>query len=123
MKKHIMFVLIIGFFIPLLIGCVQPQPPLYHWGNYVNSSVNYGMSGHEKEVMEKHILELETIIDESEAKKQRVAPGIYAEYAQLLYETNKKKEAKKYFALEKQTYPESTKFINNTLIKLYGEAS
>jgi hypothetical protein len=123
MKKHIVFVLIIGFFFSLLIGCVQPQPPLYHWGNYINSSANYGMNGHEKEVMEKHILELETIINESEAKNQRVAPGIYAEYAQLLYETNKKEEAKKYFALEKQTYPESTKFINGALTKLYGDES
>jgi len=121
MKKQSVQLIMIGFIIPMLIGCVQPQPPLYHWGNYVNSSANYGMNGHKKEVLEKHVSELESIINESEAKNQRVAPGIYAEYAQLLFETNKKEDAKKYFVLEKQTYPESTKFINDVTFKLYGE--
>jgi hypothetical protein len=79
------------------------------------------MQGHEKEILEKHILELEKIIVDSEEKKQRVAPGIYAEYAQLLYETNKLSDAKKYFLLEKQTYPESSIFIDRVLKKLYGE--
>jgi len=111
----------IGIVFPFLVGCVQTQPPLYHWGNYVSSSTNYGMQGHQKEVLEKHIAELEIIINESEQKNQRVAPGLYAEYAQLLYETNKKELSKKYFSLEKQTYPESVQFINGVLKKLYGE--
>jgi hypothetical protein len=81
------------------------------------------MKGHEKEVLEKHIIELEKIILDSETKQQRVAPGIYAEYAQLLYETNKPSEAKKYFLLEKQTYPESSIFIDRVLKKLYGDES
>ena len=78
------------------------------------------MYGEKKEVLEKHIFELEKIISESEAKEQRVAPGIYAEYAQILFETKKKEKAKKYFTLEKNTYPESTRFINRVMVKLYG---
>jgi hypothetical protein len=106
----------------IFAGCQQQvQPPLYVWNNYVHSSTDYGMQGHEKEILEKHILELEKIIVDSEEKKQRVAPGIYAEYAQLLYETNKLSDAKKYFLLEKQTYPESSIFIDRVLKKLYGE--
>lgn len=106
----------------LFTGCGQPvQPPLYTWGNYVNSSANYGMKGHEKEVKEKHLAELEKIITESESNKQRVAPGIYAEYAQILFESNQKTKAKKYFLLEKQTYVESTQFIDRVVVKLYGE--
>jgi len=108
----------------ILTGCVQPvKPPipLYKWGNYVESSSEYGMNGEKKEVIEKHLLELEKIINSSENDKQRVAPGIYAEYAQILFETNKKEKAKKYFNLEKDTYPESITFINQVLLKLYGD--
>lgn len=106
----------------ILTGCGQTvQPPLYTWGNYVKSSSDYGMYGEKKEILEKHILELEKIINESENKKQRVAPGIYAEYGQILFETNKREKAKKYFALEKNTYSESTQFIDRVMVKLYGE--
>jgi len=112
----------IAIIILLFTGCGQTvQPSLYNWGNYVKSSSDYGMYGEKKEILEKHILELEKIINESEEKEQRVAPGIYAEYAQILFETNKKEKAKKYFALEKNTYPESTQFIDRVMIKLYGE--
>lgn len=112
----------IAIIILLFTGCGRTvQPPLYNWGNYVKSSSDYGMYGEKKEILEKHILELEKIINESEAKEQRVAPGIYSEYAQILYETNKREKAKKYFALEKNTYPESTQFIDRVMIKLYGE--
>lgn len=107
----------------ILTGCGQQQvqPPLYIWGDYANSSAKYGMRGHEKEVSEQHRMELEKIIDESREKKQRVAPGIYAEYGQLLYEANKKEQAKQYFILEKQTYPESSIFLDRVTAKLYGE--
>jgi len=107
----------------LLSGCANtPQPPLYSWGNYVKSSTRYGMDGHNKEVLEQHSAELKKIIDESEINKQKVAPGIYAEYGQLLYETGKREDAKRYFLLEKTTYPESATFINQVMKKLYGEA-
>jgi hypothetical protein len=112
----------IAIVILLFTGCGQTvKPPLYNWGNYVKSSSDYGMYGEKKEILEKHILELEKIINESEAKDQRVAPGIYAEYAQILFETKKQEKAKKYFALEKNTYPESVQFIDRIMAKLYGE--
>jgi len=112
------FILLISFF----IGCQKaPEPTLYIWDDYTNTSTEYGMNGQEKEVVEKHAQELNKIIKESEEKDQRVAPGIYAEYGQILFETSKKEEAKKYFLLEKKTYPESTQFINRVLNKLYGD--
>ena len=105
----------------IFTGCGKKvEPPLYTWGNYVESSANYGMYGERKEVLEKHLSELEKIINESEEKNKRVAPGIYAEYGQILYETNKRKKAKKYFYLEKNTYQESSIFIDRILKKLYG---
>lgn len=117
--KHI----VISFSVALFfVGCANTQqPPLYSWGDYVKSSTRFGMDGHNKEVLEQHSAELKKIIDESEMNKQRVAPGLYAEYGQLLYETGKKEEAKRYFVLEKTTYPESTTFMNQIMKKLYGE--
>ncbi len=74
-----------------------------------------------KEVLEQHTAELKKIIDESETNKQKVAPGLYAEYGQILFETGKKEDAKRYFFLEKTTYPESATFIDQVVKKLYGE--
>lgn len=114
-----LLIILLGF-----TGCGQAvQAPLYNWGNYVKSSSDYGMYGEKKEILEKHLSELAKIINESEASDQRVAPGIYAEYAQILFETNKKENAKKYFLLEKNTYPESTQFIDRVMVKLYGDKS
>lgn len=121
--RKILILSFMTFIMTLLTGCgKEAHPPIYQWGEYVDSSANYGMKGHEKEILEKHIRELEKIINTSDEKNQRVAPGIYAEYAQILYETNKKVKAKKYFLLEKQTYEESSVFIDRVLAKLYGEA-
>lgn len=119
--RKITKLLVLSIMALTFVGCGQQvQPPLYSWGNYVNTSTEYGMNGHKKEVLEKHVQELSKIISESESKDKRVAPGIYAEYAQILFETAKKEEAKKYFLLEKNTYPESTVFIDRVMIKLYG---
>lgn len=107
----------------IFTGCANAPQPLYSWGNYVGSSTQYGMQGHEKEVAESHLAELKKIIEESEMNKMRVAPGIYAEYGQVLFESGKKEDAKQYFMLEKSTYPESTVFIDQVMKKLYGDAS
>lgn len=105
----------------LMTGCGrQVQPPLYNWGSYADSSAKYATKAHEKDIAEKHRAELEKIINDSNEKKQRVAPGLHAEYGQILFEMNKKELAKQYFILEKQTYPESSVFIDRVLIKLYG---
>lgn len=107
----------------LFTGCANAPQPLYSWGNYVDSSTKYGMQGHEKEVVEKHMAELKKIIDESATLKKRVAPGLYAEYGQILFESGKRENAKQYFMLEKSTYPESNVFIDQVMKKLYGDAS
>ena len=106
----------------VFVGCQkQVEPPVYKWGNYVKRSAEFGMNGHNKEVLEKHLSELDKIIRESKEEDKRVAPGIYAEYAQLLFQTKKTSKAKEYFEREKTTYPESSIFINRVLKKLYGE--
>ena len=104
-------------------GCVKEKkaPPLYVWGNYQYTSSAYGMFDKNPEVVDRHLQELEVIMNDSDAKDQRVAPGIYAEYGQILYENSKRSDAKRYFLLEKNTYPESSLFIDRVLIDLYGD--
>lgn len=105
------------------VGCVKEKenPPVYIWGNYQYTSSAYGMFHESQEIVDKHLQEIENIINNSNEKGQRVAPGIYAEYGQMLYESGRKSDAKRYFVLEKNTYPESAVFIDRVLIKLYGE--
>lgn len=121
MKKTIKYLIVPTMAIFLLSGCVEQPKPLYSWGNYVASTGEYTIKGHEKEVREKHSAELKNMIEESQSKDMRVPPGIYAEYAQVLFESNQPSEAKKYFLLEKNTYPESTIFIDRVIKKLYGD--
>lgn len=116
MKKKIIFTF---FTLLILTGC-QKEELTYTWNDYNDTSIAYGMYGSVNEIREKHKTELEKIIEDSKSKNVRVAPGIYAEYAQVLFDSNKRNEAKQYFVLEKTTYPESTLFIDKVLIKLYG---
>ena len=120
MNKKLLFMILSSV---LLSACAQPPKTLYMWGDYVETSTAYATKGHEKEYAEKHFNEIKKIIDQSDMEKRRVAPGIYAEYGQLLYEDGKQEEAKKYFLLEKDTYPESEVFIENVLAKLYMEGA
>lgn len=116
LKNKLVFILLSMF---VFSGCVQ-EPTLYTWNDYVNSSHEYGIKG-EYEALERHLEVLEEIIEDSKNEKKRVAPGIYAEYAQMLFENNQKEKARKYFELEKQTYSEATVFIDRVIKKLYGE--
>ncbi|RXJ91836.1 hypothetical protein CRV01_01720 [Arcobacter sp. CECT 8983] len=118
--KNIFLIILLTLF---FIGCGANKqiPPIYTWNNYVESSSEYGVKGHEKEVFEKHVAELQKIILDSKEQHKRVAPGIYAELGQLLYQSGKKAKAKEYFILEKTTYSESTVFMDRVIAKLYGE--
>jgi len=119
-NKKIRFLVLISFIL-LLSGCQQVQKPLYVWNDYFEVSTDYGINGENKKYTKKYMSTLKKIIDESKKNKQRVAPGIYAEYAEVLFKTNHKKEAKQYFLLEKKIYPESSKFIDSIITKLYGD--
>ncbi len=121
MKKNISILLSI-ISIWLFTGCgQQAQPPLYIWNGYTSSSLNYGEHIGDSKIRKSYMNQLQTIITDSNTKHKRVAPGIYAEYGQILYNTGKKELARKYFLLEEKTYPESTKFIDTVMTKLYGE--
>jgi len=101
----------------LFIGCAQKAKPLYSWENYLYTSTEYGMNQDKKEAFNKHKLELEKVIE----KNKKVPPGIYAEYGQMLLESDKPEKAKEFFLLEKKIYPESSVFIDRLIAKVYGD--
>jgi hypothetical protein len=122
MKNKNVFVAFIIGSVLLISGCGTSAPKtLYTWNNYEATSQNLNGKEFDSELVDLHMLEIEKIINDSSENNQKVAPGLYAEYAQLLYQKRKKSEAKKYFLLEKQVYPESAVFIDQMLKKLFGE--
>lgn len=107
----------------ILTGCGQePRASIYKWNQYSQVSAVYLMHGEQVEVSNLYEKELLKIIEDSKVHGVRVPPGVYAELGEFFYKSNKKEEAKKYFLLEKNIYPESTIFINNIVNKLFGES-
>ena len=100
--------------VALLCGCVQQNQKLYSWGDY--STTLYKMKKNPcDETQQAHTTELKKIIDISKENNMRVPPGVNIEYGYLLMTRGQKDEGLRYFALEKQTYPESTTFITNLI--------
>lgn len=55
------------------------------------------------------------MIKQSEERELRVPPGVYGELGYIYALKNNSKEAVKLFEIEKQTYPESTIFMDNMI--------
>ncbi|NLC27985.1 MAG: DUF4810 domain-containing protein [Campylobacteraceae bacterium] len=100
----------------LFTGCgPQAKPPLYHWGQYTKSSLKFFHEEGNPEALQKHKVVLEEIINTSEGKNKKVAPGLYAEFGQLCYQSGEYEKAIAYLKKERTTYPESHKFIDRIL--------
>ena len=64
--------------------------------------------------MEELTESLDDVITDGEAKG-KVPPGIYAEYAYILYISGQTREAIMYFEKEKKTWPESSVFMDKMI--------
>ncbi|MCU7493903.1 MAG: DUF4810 domain-containing protein [Ignavibacteria bacterium] len=113
MKKALIisFGLLLSTFV---IGCSHSQD-LYYWGDYSNTLYELKKSPDEKS-MAAHTEMLKSIIENSKKLNKRVPPGVYCEYGYMLLKTNHQAEARQYFELEMQTYPESKVFIDRLLM-------
>ena len=92
----------------LLSGCMQNT--LYYWSGYSRTLYKYKQRPDEV-TLAKHMKVIKKIFAHSEMYNRKVAPGVYCEYGYLLLLSGDAKGAEKYFALEQETYPESTKFV------------
>jgi hypothetical protein len=115
MKKILQFSVLV-FAVFLLHSCTI-QKPLYYWGNYSDCYYKYIKKADDK-ATERYRACFIDIFDKSKKLGIKVPPGIYAEYGQFMLKSGNKVEAKKYFELEMQTYPESKKLMMLILANL-----
>lgn len=93
----------------LCAGCVPT--PMYNWGNYSTTLYHFRKDANEA-AQDKHMAELEAIVQGSQERNLRVPPGVYCELGYMYAKKGNKNKALELFSLEKTTYPESTHFIN-----------
>lgn len=117
MKVFLSCSLIVLFF---LNGCapVVANTPKYYWGNY-SQALYKNKKDHTPESYQNYKNALAKIVEISKAGVFLVPPGIYSEFGFILAQEGKLDEAKVYFALEKEKYPESTIFVDR-LMKATG---
>ena len=97
--KALIYCLFLGLIVSLS-SCVTTK---YEWKNYDDRL--YRFYGNQD--INELILSLEQIIKSGEAKN-RVPPGIYAEYGYLLYEIGKYEESIIYFEKEQNLWTEAS---------------
>ena len=92
---------------------------MYDWNGY-----NYAVLKHYKDgtTAEEFANSLQEIVEKAEAK-DRVPPGLYAEYGYALLEAGHSGLAAEYFVKEKQKWPEATIFMDRVLSQIDRDAS
>ena len=90
----------------ILSGCASNQQ-LYHWGNYEQAYYAYEKNPGE---VDAYIDALGEIIVTGE-EKDKVPPGLYAEYGYVLLVSGRSEEAMANFAKEREKWPESGKLM------------
>lgn len=101
----------------IALSACTAKPKMYYWGEYSETLHQLKQEPTEEHLSE-HIESIHDVIEESNDYSLRVPPGVYAEYAGLLMKQGKVAEARKYFLLEKEVYPESAFFMDRMLKQL-----
>ena len=99
------------------LSACTAKPQMYYWGEYSETLYQLKQEPTEDNLAE-HFESIHDVMEESRDFGLRVPPGVYAEYAGLLMQQGKLTEARKYFLLEKETYPESAFFMDRMLKQL-----
>lgn len=85
-----------------LSGCAANQQ--YAWGPYQQGLYN---AYKDPSKVEELRVKLESHIAASEAAKQKIPPGLYAELGTMYLQAGDSSQAKKLYAKERDTWPES----------------
>jgi hypothetical protein len=100
----------------LISACVSDKS-LYFWGHYEDSV--YGLChGTGTFDLAKDVQILSQEVDRARVEGRRVAPGVHAHLGYLYYVSGNTGAAVQQFNAEKETYPESTTFIDGMLRRL-----
>ena len=108
--------------VTLIISCISAslllsacgQKSMYYWGSYSSSLNSYYKNPGERD---KFIESLSKNIEKAEAKN-KVPPGLYAEYGFMMLETGATDQALVYFAKERDKWPESAAMMSKVIERL-----
>lgn len=90
--------------------CRPPQNQTFYWGEYSSTLYDLKKNPSEK-TLEAHKKQILLIFEESNKKKLRIPPGVYAEYGYILLKEGMEKDGMEYLDKEVALYPESLVFI------------
>ena len=104
----------------LTVLCAACQKPLYKYKSYDEAAFKYSTAADAKDI-KKALKGYKTIVetDKKKSKKQdsktknRIPPGLCADYAYLLLMQGDTTKALTFFDKETHLYPESSVYVNN----------
>lgn len=100
----------------VLAGCAKPSR--YEWGSYEESLYRYYKDPAATATYTEAVAKAARTGDAT----GRTAPGVHAEYGQMLIVAGKKAEAVQEFENEKKYWPESTYFMDRMIREVIGGA-
>lgn len=107
-------------FLALFTVAACAPTPLFYWGQYEESLYERHKDPSEGGQAVAFKM-LEVTIQEAEANKSRVPPGVYADYGYLLFKQGKADDAIVYFRREAETYPESRYLMESIISRIQSK--
>jgi len=104
------FLLLAAFAAAAAAGCAPQRA--YLWGDY--DSVLYSHYANPQDT-ERYVERLGQIVQKAEVEKDKVPPGLYAEYGYALFEAGRLDEAITYYKKEREQWEESQVFMDKMI--------
>jgi hypothetical protein len=109
-EAHLRLLLPFILAVPLVAGCAPRRA--YYWGDYDSALYAYYQDPQESE---RYLERLGAIIQKAEVEKDRVPPGLYAEYGYALFTAGRLDEAIAYYEKERSEWQESVLFMDKMI--------
>jgi hypothetical protein len=97
--------------VPLAVGCAGPKRA-YYWGDYDSTLYAHYRNPQESE---RYLERLGRIVQQAETEKDKVPPGLYAEYGYALFTAGRLDEAIVYYGMERSEWQESVVFMDKMI--------
>lgn len=101
----------------LLINCANQSKDLYYWGRYEDAIYKMYLEPGQTSVSEE-ILLFEKQIEKAQSQGKPAPPGLHAHIAHLNYSIGNYDNALLHFEMEKELFPEASKFIDGILARM-----
>ncbi len=107
--KTTLSVLVVALIV--LSGCAATVTEAgYYWGHYANTLYDYTKDPSDQN-LDKHVAELESIVEESKERDLKVPPGVHAELGYIDARRGNDSTALGHYEVEMKLYPESRIFL------------